>query len=262
MSEARDNAGPAGRVAAISGATSGIGLATARRLAESGWSVALGGRRKDRLAHEVAAIESAGGKAIGVELDVRWSGSIEAFFERVAGAFGRLDAVINCAAHARPRSLVEMSAEEIDSEIATGLTGALLFSREGLLRMMSAKSRGDVVFVSSTTAVLPWPKHTPYGAAKAGMEQASRSLARELEGTGIRSTIVRVGNTNGTGWADDWSAEERAVPAGWMQSGLIRHMALMEPVDVAGAIEVVLSMPPGVHLEEVSVIPEASIDPN
>lgn len=253
---ADDSASP---VVAISGATSGIGLATAQHLAQKGWSVALGGRRKEKLAEEVDAISSAGGRAVGVPLDVRENDSIEAFFDAVQQEVGCPTALVNCAAHARPSPLVEMTAEEIASEIGTGLIGALLFSREGLRRMLDTKCRGDVVFVSSTSAVLPWPLNTSYGAAKAGLEQASRALAQELEGTGIRSTFVRVGNTIGTGWADDWSQDERGASADWMHRGLIRHPSFMQPSDVARTIEVVLATPRGVHLEEVSVIPEAAL---
>lgn len=256
-----DKTGPsasAERVVAISGASSGIGLATAKELARLGWSVALGGRRKDKLVAEADAIESAGGRAVGIELDVRSSASIAAFFEVVEATLGCPQALVNCAAHARPLPLVELPVDEIESQIATGLTGALLFSREGLRMMLAAGRRGDVVFVTSTAAVLPWPLKTTYGAIKAGMEQASRALAQELEGTGIRSTIVRVGNTGATGWADDWSPEEREASANWMKRGLIRHAKLMEPLDVAATIATVLSTPRGVHLEEVSVIPEAA----
>jgi NAD(P)-dependent dehydrogenase (short-subunit alcohol dehydrogenase family) len=223
VSERNESGAPPTRVAAISGATSGIGLATAQRLATEGWCVALGGRRKALLAREVETIEGSGGRAIGVELDVRRSGSVDVFFDAVETAFGGVDAVVNCAAHARPRKLVELDAEEIESEISTGLIGALLFSRRALIGMLQSHRAGDVVFVSSTTAVLPWPMHTPYSAAKAGMEQASRSLARELEGTGIRSTVVRVGNTIGTGWADGWGSDDLATPPLWRNSGLIRH---------------------------------------
>jgi NAD(P)-dependent dehydrogenase (short-subunit alcohol dehydrogenase family) len=245
-------------VVAISGATSGIGLATAQHLAQQGWSVALGGRRKEKLAEEAYAIRSAGGKAVGIELDVRHGDSIEAFFDSLEESFGCATAAVNCAAHARPLPLVEMTAEEVSSEIGTSLIGSLLFSREALRRMIRTDCRGDVVFVSSTAAVLPWPFNTSYGAAKAGLEQASRALAQELEGTGIRSTFVRVGNTIGTGWADGWSDAERAVSADWMKRGLIRHASFMQASDVARTIEVVLDTPRGVHLEEVSVIPEAA----
>lgn len=245
------------RTAALSGGSSGIGRAIVEAFLAEGWNVAFGARREDRVRETVAALGADAGRLYGGRLDVTDAASIDAFFEAASGALGPIDLVVNCAAHARPGAIWELSAEEIRSEIDSGLIGALLFSRRGVLHMLGNESRGDVIFISSTTAAVPWPFHTPYAASKAGVEMAARSLSLELEGTGIRATIVRVGNTIGTGWAGDWDAGSMQVGARWEKLGLIRHDGFMQPENVAYAVVAAASTPPGFQLDLVSVHPEA-----
>ncbi|MBM4267865.1 MAG: SDR family NAD(P)-dependent oxidoreductase [Deltaproteobacteria bacterium] len=245
------------RVAALSGGSSGIGKAIAAAFCARGWKVALGARRVERVRETVDSLREAGGAVFGDTLDVTDAGSIDAFYDAARETLGPIDLVVSCAAHARPGPFWELPPEEIRSEIDTGLIGALLFARRGVRDMIAARSRGDVVFISSTTAAVPWPFHSPYAASKAGLEQASRSIALELEGTGIRSLVVRVGNTVGTGWANDWQAQDLGVTRRWQQLGLIRHGGFMQPAQVAEAVIAVVTTPRGVQLEHVTVHPEA-----
>lgn len=254
---AESNASPRSRVAAVSGGSSGIGRAIVQAFRDQGWSVAFGARRIERVEEVVAAFGAPASELYGGILDVTDADSIDAFYDAASGALGPVDLVVNCAAHARPGAFYELSPEEIRSEIDSGLTGALLFSRRGVLDMLERKARGDLIFISSTTAGVPWPFHSPYAASKAGMEQAARSISLELEGTGIRSTIVRVGNTVGTGWAGDWDADSMTIGARWQQLGLIRHEGFMQPENVAHAVVAAASTPPGFQLDHVSVHPEA-----
>ncbi len=156
----------------------------------------------------------------------------------------------------------ELSPKEIRAEIETGLVGSLLFARAGICRWIERAVSADVVFISSTSAETPWPLHTPYSASKAGVEQAARSLSVELEGTGIRSLVIRVGNTMGTGWIDDWSDRERMAPAEWQRLGLLRHFGLLRPEQGARAIVWAVSAPRGGQIDHVSVHPEAPLDPS
>jgi len=247
----------AARVAALSGGSSGIGRAIAGAFRARGWKVALGARREERVRATVADLGGASDELYGGRLDVTDAASIDAFYDAARAALGPIDLVVNCAAHARPGAFFELSPEEIRSEIDSGLVGALLFSRRGVRDMLERGMRGDLIFISSTTAVVPWPFHTPYAASKAGVEQAARSISLELEGTGIRSTIVQVGNTVGTGWAGDWDAESMSVGVRWQKLGLIRHDGFMQPENVAHAVAVAVSTPPGFQLDLVSVHPEA-----
>lgn len=245
------------RVAALSGGSSGIGRAIVEAFLGQGWKVAFGARREERVGKAIEELGAGEDQMFGGVLDVTDPGSIDAFYDRARAALGPIDLVVNCAAHARPGAFYELTPEEIRSEIDSGLTGSLLFSRRGVLDMIADKASGDVVFISSTSAVTPWPFHSPYAASKAGVEQAARSISLELEGSGIRSLIVRVGNTLATGWADDWDAESLNISARWQELGLIRHQGFMQPSNVAHAVVAAVSTPEGFQLDLVSVHPEA-----
>jgi NAD(P)-dependent dehydrogenase (short-subunit alcohol dehydrogenase family) len=125
---------------------------------------------------------------------------------------------------------------------------------------MRERRRGDVVFVSSDTAVRPRPFMAAYSAGKWGLEGLVRSLQLELEGTGVRASLVRPGPT----WSEmgsDWDADEAAfVLNQWVRFGLARHSHFMKPVAVADAISTVVSAPRGVHLSLVEVNPEAPVE--
>lgn len=245
------------RVAAVSGGSSGIGRAVAEAFGALGWGVAIGARGEERVREAAAAVRERGGRALGARLDVRDAGSIEAFYAEAERTLGPVDVVVNCAAHARPGALHELSAEEIRSEVESGLVGALLFAREGVRRMIARRGPGDVVFVSSVSAEVPWPLLATYAGSKAGVEQAARSLSLELEGTGVRATVVRVGNTVGTNWTADWQPGELAAFAEWQRLGLLRHGGLLMPQQVAESVVWVVGVPRSVQIDLVSVHPEA-----
>ncbi|HJO25264.1 MAG: SDR family NAD(P)-dependent oxidoreductase [Myxococcota bacterium] len=245
------------RVAVVSGGATGIGRAVAEAFAARGFAIAVGGRREARVQEAVKALETGGARALGLPLDVSDADSVEAFFAGVEKSLGPADLVVNCAGHARPGRLVEKPPDEIRAEIETGLLGTLLFSRRGIAALLERNLPGDAVFISSTSAVTPWPWLAPYAAIKAGIEQAARSLALECEGTGVRCLVVRVGNTLGTEWAAEWGP--RATPAleVWQRLGLIRHGGLLRPEQVALAVVQAVEAPRGVQFDHVSVHPEA-----
>lgn len=250
----------AARVAAVSGGATGIGRAVAEALAARGFAVAVGGRREARVQEAATALEAGGARALGLRLDVSDADAVEAFYAGVEKALGPVDLVVNCAGHARPGRLFEKPPEEIRAEIETGLIGTLLFSRRGIAAMLERELPGDAVFVSSTSAETPWPWLAPYAASKAGIEQAVRSVALECEGTGVRCLVVRVGNTLGTEWATEWGPEAAPALEAWQRLGLIRHAGLLRPEQVALALVQAVETPRGVHLEHVSVHPEAPGD--
>lgn len=244
------------RVAAVSGGSSGIGRAVAEACLARGWRVAIGARGEERVRQAAAAL---GPGAFGARLDVTDADSIEAFYDAVEAAVGPVDVVVNCAAHARPGPIAALPADEIRAEIESGLIGSLLFARAAIVRLRARGAPGDVAFVSSTSAAVPWPFHTAYAASKAGVEQAARSLALELEGTGIRAVIVRVGNTLGTSWAEHWREEELAQVGEWQRLGLLRHTGFLNPAQVARAVVWAVDLPRGVQLDHVTVHAEAPV---
>ena len=119
---------------------------------------------------------------------------------------------------------------------------------------------GDVVFVSSDVAVRVRPFVSAYATGKWGLEGMAQSMQMELEGTGVRASIVRPGPT----WSeigDEWEAEAGArVIEAWVRFGLARHPRFLKPAALADAIVTVVRAPRGVHLNLVEVTPEAPLE--
>lgn len=244
------------RVALVTGASSGIGAATARALGALGWSVAIGARREERLAPVAAEIESAGGRAFADTLDVGDSASLHAFFEAAEQALGPVDVLVNNAGVCHPGLLHEVEPSDLEDELKTNLLGPLLLSRLAVKSLLARGAAGDLVFVSSENAVRPRPFQVGYTATKTGMEAVAGVLRMELERTGIRATVVRPGPT-GTEFGHDWAPEllERLIES-WKYWGLFRYMDWLPPESVAQAVMTVVTTPPGTHFDCIEVMPQ------
>ncbi len=130
-----------------------------------------------------------------------------------------------------------------------------------VLRSMIGRGSGDIVFVSSDTARAPRPRLLGYSATKAGVEVVARTLGMELEGTGVRSTTVRVGPTL-TDFASGWTPEQVAeLMTYWPRFGIQRHFHTLQPADIARAVVYAVTSPPDVHIDVVEVQPAAPIEP-
>jgi NADP-dependent 3-hydroxy acid dehydrogenase YdfG len=249
------------RVVAVTGAGTGIGQAIATKFGGLGWRVVVGGRRTDKLAETAGLVERAGGQCLAHELDVTDGDSVEAFFAAGETTFGTVTAVVNNAATARYGPLDDFSPAEIAVEVATKLTGALLMARRGIQAMRREGAGGDILFMASLAAAVPWPFHLPYAAANAGVEQAARTLRLELEGTGIRITTLRCGETVGTDFATKEMETGRAFDANeqWFRMNLLRHTGFMVPDDVANAVVTAVTLPPGHQYGFMEVTPTAPV---
>jgi len=251
-----------GRVVAISGAGTGIGQVTAVSFAELGWDVVVGGRRTDKLEETRALVEQAGGRCLPHALDVSDGESVEHFFAAAEAELGTVTAVINNAATARYGPLEDFSPAEIELEVATKLIGSLLMARRGIIGMRGAEVEGDILFITSASGATPWPYHLPYASSNAGIEHAARTLRVELEGSGIRVSTLRCGETVGT----DFSTREletgrmSAVHEKWFDKGIMRHVGVMTPDVVATAITTAVTLPRGVQYDLV-VQPLAPVGP-
>jgi NAD(P)-dependent dehydrogenase (short-subunit alcohol dehydrogenase family) len=246
------------RVALVTGAGTGIGQAIAGRFAARGWRVAVGGRRVEPLAETARLVEQAGGTALAHELDVTDPDSVERFFGAAEATLGPVDVVVNNAATARYGPLDDFTPGEIHAEVATKLLGSLYMARRGI-QAMRPRARGDILFITSLAAVQPWPFHLPYAAANAGVEQAVRTLRLELEGSGIRVTMLRCGETVGTDFATRELESGRMGPASehWFRRGLLRHAGFMTPDMVADAVTAAVTLPAAYQYESLAVIPTA-----
>jgi glucose 1-dehydrogenase len=184
----------AGRRALVTGATTGIGRGTAVELAAHGAAVAIDYRGKEDQASEiVAAIEGAGGRAIGVQMDITDEDEVARGFGEAREAFGGLDLVINNAGVEAPFELVDMPLDEWNRVIGVNLTGVFLASREAARIMRADDARGTIVMVSSVHEQIPWKKFSHYCASKGGVKLFAQSIARELAAHGIRVVSVAPG---------------------------------------------------------------------
>lgn len=242
------------RTAIVTGGTAGIGLATAQAFGALGWRVAIGARRSERLEPALVAIARTGGQPFGHVLDVTDADSIDAFVSAVEKTLGPVHVLVNNAGSAHPGRLHELPVEHVRAAVETNLLGALLATRRALQGMLAHGEDADVVFISSRAAALAWPRNTPYGAAKAGVENAAAALRAELEGTGIRTTVVRVGDTV-TEFGAAWTPSEFADVGYWAQIGLVKG-GLLQATDVAAAVVSAVTAPRGVQLETLVVNPQ------
>jgi NADP-dependent 3-hydroxy acid dehydrogenase YdfG len=250
---------PARRPAVVTGASSGIGAATALALAAAGHPVALGARRTDRCDEIATQIRDSGGEAVVHALDLRDPISVKAFAAAVLADLGDVEVVVSNAGAVSPGVIHEVDSDRFDDEIDLNLVGAHRLVR-AFVPPMVERRRGDFVFVSSDVAVRARPFMSSYAAGKWGLEGLATAMQMELEGTGVRASIVRPGPTwseMGADW-DDAAAGE--VIEQWVRFGLARHSHFLKPTAVADAITTVVSAPRGVHLNLIEVSPEAPLE--
>jgi NADP-dependent 3-hydroxy acid dehydrogenase YdfG len=245
---------PPRRVTAVSGASSGIGEASARALAAAGFPVVLGARRVARCEAIAAEIRDAGGEATAVGLDVRDAGSVKDF----AAAAGEVDVLVSSAGDVQLHTAHDTDIGDFTGQLDLNLVGAQRLISQFVPPMVE-RGRGDVVLISSDAVRLPRPKMAAYVASKWALEGVARTMQMELEGTGVRTSIVRPGPTL-TGMGSTWT-EEMLQPAieAWLQWGLARHDNFLQPAHVAAAVVAVVSMPRGAHVTLVEVEPEGPI---
>jgi NAD(P)-dependent dehydrogenase (short-subunit alcohol dehydrogenase family) len=244
---------PRQRTAAVTGASSGLGRAIAIGFGQLGWTVVIGARRLGRLQETAAAVESAGGRAIPLSLDVREPDSVQRFFDQAAEEAPDLDLLVNNAGITHIGAVADTDARSVHDVIGTNLIGAFLASARFLHDLRARGAGGDIIFISSSAAQQPWPYQVLYGAAKTGLDALARGLQLELEGTGIRSTIVRVGPVESEIGADLDSSLAMDVVAEWQRFGVLRNFAFLPAEEVARTVALVASAPPEIFLREVHV---------
>ncbi|MDJ0785341.1 MAG: SDR family NAD(P)-dependent oxidoreductase [Myxococcota bacterium] len=233
---------PEPRTIWITGASSGIGAATARAFGAEGHRVALGARREERLEEVAKQVEGAGGRAFAHPLDVRDPASIDRFARAAEAALGPPDVLVNNAGQNLSSLLHEASPEALRADVETNLLSALWMTRAVLPGMLERRA-GDVVFIGSDTAQRPRPYMAAYSAAKAGIEALAKVVEMETEGTGVRSILMRVGPT-GSEFGNQMPKEQiHDILASWKYWGVFRNMHWMPAESVARAVVRTVAIP-------------------
>ncbi len=250
---------PTRRPAVVAGASSGIGAATALSLAAAGFPVALGARRTDRCEEVAAQVRATGGEAVVQALDLTDPASVETFADKVTAELGDIEVVVSNAGAVAPGTIHEVDTERFARELDLNIVGAHRLVRAFVPGMVDRR-RGDLVLVSSDVAVRARPFMSSYAAGKWGLEGLAHAMQMELEGTGVRASIVRPGPT----WSEmgsDWDVDQAAfVLDQWVRFGHARHPHFLKPAAIADAITAVVSAPRGVHINLIEVSPEAPLE--
>ncbi len=180
------------RVAIVTGASSGIGEATARHLADRGLHVVVAARRGERLQALRAEITAAGGRATALESDLANADAPARLVESTLAECGRLDVIVNNAASFRLKPIEEFTLAELDDHLAVNVR-APFFLVQAALPALRASPAPVVVNVSSAAAVMYRRGQTVYGLTKAALEHLTMNLAAELASDGIRVVGIRPG---------------------------------------------------------------------
>ncbi|MGK8500869.1 SDR family oxidoreductase [Nocardia asiatica] len=239
-----------GRVAVVTGASSGIGAATARQLAEGGAKVALLGRRKDRIEDLVAEI---GGDALAVVADVADQQSARDAAATVRAAFGPVDLVVANAGVMLAAPFESALTDEWDQMVGTNINGLLYTARAFIDDLLAAAAEGgqaDLVLVGSIGGHTVFPNYAVYTATKAAVAHLTRNLRAEFGPRGVRVKNIEpgfVGTELGAGMRDE---QQRAGLEQWRTA-----IKILEPGDIAAAIAYTVGVPQHVNIAELVVVP-------
>ncbi|MET8776902.1 SDR family oxidoreductase [Nocardia sp. NPDC004654] len=249
---------PVIRPTVITGASSGIGAATARALAELGHPVALGARRLEECEAVAHTIREKGGVAFVHRLDVTDPDSVDEFVTAAEQELGVIEILVSAAGAMRFGLAHEMSPADFVRQLDVHLAGPQRMLHR-IVPGMIERQRGDVALIGSDCAVSPRPRMGAYNAAKAGLEALSIQLRMELEGTGVRVSMVRPGPTATEMGLDAPAEVIDDLIADWSAWGFARHPYQLRAADMAAAVTTAVAAPRGAHVIVSEVQPEAPL---
>lgn len=180
-----------GKVAVVTGASSGIGAGIAGLFVAEGASVAMAARRVERLE---ASAKELGLRALPVRTDVTQEADVIALFDATEAAFGVPDFVVNCAGYGQLQPTDELAFEDWNMILATNLSSVFLCSREALRRMKPHR-RGRIITIGSISAKMPRPNGIGYAATKGAIQSMTHALALEAREFGITASVLHPGAT-------------------------------------------------------------------
>ncbi|MCX5060418.1 MULTISPECIES: SDR family oxidoreductase [unclassified Streptomyces] len=244
-----------GRVAVVTGASSGIGKASAEHLAGLGARVVVLARRADRLDELVVRIGKNGGQALALAADVTDAAAVRAAADRVAAEFGGADLLLNNAGVMLPAPIEELATEQWQHQIDLNITGLMnvigAFTPQ-LVKAAEERGVADLINTSSIAAQNIFPNFAVYSATKAYVTHLSRHLRAELGAKKVRVSAIEPGIV-GTELQSHVTDEGARV---WLE-GSKEAMEWLAPEDIAQTVGFVASLPPRVNLQQVTIMPTA-----
>ena len=238
-----------GKAVAITGASSGIGEATALTLAKAGASVALGARRKDRIDELAARIEDEGGTAVALEVDVSDEAAARGFVEAAHERLGRLDTLVNNAGVMLLGPVEQADSEDWRTMVNVNLLG-LMYCTHAALPIMLGQESGDIVNISSVAGRFARAGNAVYAATKFGVGAFCEGLRNEVTERGVRVTLIE------PGFVDTELQGHNTGEVLETLEAMREH--LRDPLraqDIANGILYAVSQPPHVSINEVLIRP-------
>lgn len=181
------------KVALVTGASYGVGAATALALARDGFALALTATGKQKLTATLADLSKLGGQALAIELDLRSQTSIEAAVAHALGHFGQIDVLVNNAGANLRRKAVDITRAEWDGLIATNLTGTFFLTQQVGRHLIARQTAGRIITIGSSLAFIGAVERSVYGISKAALMQMTRMLAIEWAEYGTTVNAVAPG---------------------------------------------------------------------
>ncbi len=242
-----------GKVAAVTGASSGIGEATALALVAEGASVALAARRSDRIEALAERIGAEGGTALAIETDVGDEDQANAFVARASDELGRLDILVNNAGVMLLGPVAGADTSQWRQMLDVNLLG-LLYCTHAALPIMGSAGSGDIVNVSSVAGRIAAKGSGVYNMTKWGVTGFSEALRQECALANVRVTAIE------PGWVDTelQGHNEHPMVVEAMNEMIEKIDKILEPADIARAITFAVTQPPHVSINEMLIRPTTS----
>jgi len=244
-----------GTVALVTGASSGIGAATARRLADDGASVVLAARRRNRLEALAAEIEGAGGNALVVESDISDRQQAESAVQQAVEHYGRLDILVNNAGLMLLGPVVGADPEQWDRMIAINTQGLLYTTHAALPHLLKAAVDGprqvaDIVNISSIAGRVAWSGYGVYNMTKFGVNGFTESLRQEITKSHVRVGVVEPG-----GVATELGSHNAPEIRGEMIDPFYEQTEVLVPEDIADGVAYMVTRPRHTSISELWIMP-------
>ncbi|MCM3172016.1 SDR family NAD(P)-dependent oxidoreductase [Paenibacillus sp. MER 99-2] len=241
-------------VALVTGASSGIGEATARRLAAQGATVVLVARRKDRLENLASELKNLGGEVLVIATDITDKKQAEHAVQQVIDKYGRLDTVINNAGLMLIGGVAEATSIEWERMISVNINGLLYISHAALPYLIqsaltSDRKVTDLINISSVSGRKPSAGQAVYSLTKSGVAAFTEALRQETAGLNVRVAVLEPGAV-GTELGNHLREDVRE-----QLSNILSHIEVLEAEDIAETIEFIVTRPRRVAVNEILVRP-------